>query len=169
MQTLKPLVCRFSTDRLRFYLWRASKTGFKERGFRCSIYPFRQALGDHIQWVVSCSSASHEIVFRFLVIVAREEVSCKRVRHPKVLSRRTILACCNNGKAEGNPQIHNKGYLMNRQMAREMLVLRCRVVPLRVGCVKHVTVPRAMAPDDVGVKVVSDRSSFVSLTASRVA
>jgi hypothetical protein len=58
---------------------------------------------------------------------------------------------------------------MNRQMAPEMLVLRCRVVPLRVGCVKHVTVPRAMAPDDVGVKVVSDRSSFVSLTASRVA
>lgn len=80
VETLKPSVCCFSTNRLCFYLRRASKTGVKERGFRCSIYPFRQILGDNIQWIVSCSSASHEAMLRFLVITAREETSGKRLR-----------------------------------------------------------------------------------------
>ena len=62
-KSAEPLVCCFSTNRLRFYLWRASKTGVKERGLRCSIHPFRQALGDHFQWIVSCSSASHKTMF----------------------------------------------------------------------------------------------------------
>ena len=103
-KSAEPLVCCFSSNRLRFCLWRASKTGVKERGLRCSIRPFRQALGDHIQWIVSCSSASHKTVFRVLVIVAGEAASWKRVRHPRAVpTYNGILASC---KMEMRLEIH---------------------------------------------------------------
>lgn len=76
-KVVEPLVCCFSTNRLRFYLWRASKTGVKERVRRCSIHPFRQALGDHIQWIVSCPSTSHKTMLRILVIIVGEETCWK--------------------------------------------------------------------------------------------
>ena len=78
-------LCRCSTDRLCFYLRRASKTGVEERGFGCSIYPIRETLGNHIHRIISCASASHEIMLCFLCIIAGEETGRKRVRSSEVL------------------------------------------------------------------------------------
>jgi hypothetical protein len=75
-----------STSRLCFYLWWASKTGIKERGFGCSVYPISETLGNYIHRIISRSPASHKIVFRFLGIIAGEETSLKRVRRGEVLS-----------------------------------------------------------------------------------
>lgn len=94
---VKALYLFFSTNRLRFYLRRAYKTGAKERSFRCSIRPFGQALGNHIQRVVSCSPASHKTMLCILVIAAGETACCKRVSRPRTLSSHTtvgILASC---------------------------------------------------------------------------
>lgn len=94
---VKALYLFFSTNRLRFYLRRASKTGAKERGYRCSIRPFGQALGNHIQRVVSCSPASHKTMLCILVIAAGETACCKRVSRPRTMSSHTtvgILASC---------------------------------------------------------------------------
>ena len=84
-------LCCCSTDRLRFYLRGASKAGIEERGFGCSIYPIRETLGNHIHRIISCSSASHKIMFRFLLIIAGEETGRKRVRSNGVLPQRIMV------------------------------------------------------------------------------
>jgi hypothetical protein len=48
-------------------------------------------LGNYIHRIISRFSASHEIVFRFLGIIAGEETSLKRVRRAEVLSGRVIV------------------------------------------------------------------------------